>query len=126
MQRFPELGAYTDTLRSIIMGRQDKYTTELRQVLLFARVEARRFRYRLVNSEHLLLGLLRLNDPIIEDVFVSFRTNTTRISQALEFVVGRGNKAILGETSLHPMVRAILAYAAEEALVAHSDLVGIE
>ena len=108
------------------MSRQDKYTKELRQVLAYAREEARRLCYRLVNTEHLLLGLLKLNDPIIEDVFVSFRTNTMRISQAMEFVVGRSTRAILGETSLHPTVRAILAYATEEAIAAHSELVGVE
>ena len=108
------------------MTRHEKYTGELRQVLVYAREEARRLRYRLVNTEHLLLGLLRLGDPVIEDIFVSLHTNTDRISQAMDFVVGRSSKAILSEPALHPSTRTVLVYAAEEADTASVELIGVE
>ena len=108
------------------MTRQEKYSRELRKALAYAREEARHLHYRLVNTEHLLLGLLRLNDPLIEDIFVSLHTNTERISQAMDFVVGRSNKAILSEPALHPSTRTVLAYAADEAAAAADELIGIE
>ena len=108
------------------MTRQDKYTNELRQALAYAREEARRLCYRLVNTEHLLLGLLKLNNPVIEDIFVSLHTNTERIAQAMEFVVGHSSKAILSEPTLHPSARTVLAYATEEAAAASTELVSIE
>ncbi len=108
------------------MPRQEKYSSELRQVLANAREEARRLHYRLVNTEHLLLGLLKLNNPVIEDIFVSHHANSERILQAMDFVVGRSNKAILSEPALHPAARTILAYASEEAASAMAELVGSE
>ena len=108
------------------MSRQEKYTNEVRQALAYAREEARRLCFRLVNTEHLLLGLLRLNDPLIEDIFVSLHTSTERISQAMDFVVGRSNKAILSEPALHPATRAVLAYAAEEAAAIPTELIRVE
>ena len=108
------------------MSRQEKYTNEVRQALAFAREETRRLRFRLVNTEHLLLGLLRLNDPMIEDIFVSLHTSTERISQAMDFVVGRSNKAILSEPALHPATRTVLGYAAEEAASIPTELIRIE
>lgn len=108
------------------MKRQEKYTSEVRQALVYAREEARRLRFRLVNTEHLLLGLLRLNDPVIEGIFVSLNTSTERVSQAMDFVVGRSSKAILSEPALHPATRAVLAHAAEEAVAASTDLICVE
>ncbi len=108
------------------MTRQEKYSRELRKALAYAREEARRLHYRLVNPEHLLLGLLRLNDPLIEDIFVSLHTNTERISQAMDFVIGRSNKAILSEPALHPSTRTVLAHAADEAAAEAVELIGIE
>src|SRR5579859_1328296 len=52
---------YINEKRTIKMSRQEKYTNEVRQALAYAREEARRLCFRLVNTEHLLLGLLRLN-----------------------------------------------------------------
>ncbi len=108
------------------MGRQEKYTDEVRQVLVYAREEARRLRFRLVNTEHLFLGLLRLNDPVIEDIFVSLHTNTERVSQAMDFVVGRSSKAILSEPALHPATRTVLAHAGEEAASASTEMIRVE
>ncbi|MBA2392932.1 MAG: ATP-dependent Clp protease ATP-binding subunit [Ktedonobacteraceae bacterium] len=108
------------------MSRQEKYTNEVRQTLAFAREEARRLRFRLVNTEHLLLGLLKLKDPLIEDIFVSLHTSNERISQAMDFVVGRSNKAILSEPALHPATRTVLGYAAEEAAAVPTELIRIE
>jgi ATP-dependent Clp protease ATP-binding subunit ClpC len=108
------------------MTRQEKYSGELRQVLANAREEARNLHYRLVNTEHLMIGLLRLNNPLIEDIFVSLHTNTERVLLAMDFVVARSNKAILSEPALHPSARTVLACATEEAVFASNDLVGVE
>ena len=48
------------------MSRLNRYTKEARQVLALAREEARCLRHRVVGTEHILLGILKLNDPLIE------------------------------------------------------------
>lgn len=104
------------------MGRYDKYCPDVRQVIAFAREEAQRLRHRLIGSEHLLLGILRLQDTLIEGLFASLHVSTASITQALDFVIGRGNKAILSEPSLNVAARATLARAEE---VASEDEVGL-
>jgi ATP-dependent Clp protease ATP-binding subunit ClpC len=108
------------------MNRLSKFTGEARRAVAYAREEARRLRHRLVGTEHLLLGLLKVNDPIIDGLFVSMHTSSARAAQALEFVVGRGNKAILSEPVLSASARTTLLRAEEEAEAAHAELVGIE
>jgi ATP-dependent Clp protease ATP-binding subunit ClpC len=108
------------------MGKQNRYSSEVRQAIAYAREEAQRLRHRLVGTEHLLLGILKLHDTLIEGFFASLHVSTASISQALDFVVGRGNKAILSEPTLNASVRATLSraevYASEEAM----ELVSLE
>lgn len=108
------------------MGRYDKYSLDMRQVIAYAREEAQRLRHRLIGSEHLLLGILRLHDTLIEGLFASLHVSTTSITQALDFVMGRGNKAILSEPSLNVAARATLARAEELASEAIAELVCLE
>ncbi|GCF07893.1 ATP-dependent Clp protease ATP-binding subunit [Dictyobacter arantiisoli] len=108
------------------MGKYDKYSSDVRQVISYAREEAQRLRHRLIGSEHLLLGILRLQDTLIEGLFASMHVSTMSIAQALDFVVGRGNKAILSEPSLNVAARATLARAEEVAVEATVELVRLE
>jgi ATP-dependent Clp protease ATP-binding subunit ClpC len=108
------------------MSRQNKYSQNVRQGITFAREYAQRLRHRLVGTEHLLLGVLHLHDPLIEGLLNALHTSPARIAQALEFVVGRGNKAILSEPSLNAAARATLLRAEQEALSVESDVVGLE
>lgn len=108
------------------MSRTHRYTTETRQVLTYAREEAIRLRHRMVSSEHILLGLLRLNDPLIEGIFIALHTSTQRIAQAIEFVAGRGNKALLSEPVLNASARTILQRADEESGTTEAELIAPE
>jgi len=108
------------------MGKFDKYSADVCQVISYAREEAQRVRHRLVGPEHLLMGILKLHNPLIEALFASLHVNTASISQALDFVMGRGNKALLSEPTLSVDARAILARAEEKAGSGESQVVGIE
>ncbi len=108
------------------MSRQNKYSPDVRQAISFAREEAQRLRHRLVGTEHLLLGILKLHNPLIEGLLNSLRSSPVRIVQALEFMVGRGNRAILSDPSLNAAARATLARAEQEALRMQRDAIGLE
>ena len=108
------------------MSRLNKYSKEARQALANARAEAQRLRHRVVGTEHLLLGILKLNDPMIEKLFASVHVNTSCVIQAIEFVVGRGNKALIGEPALGTAARVVLTVAEREATDAQVELVGVE
>ncbi len=108
------------------MGKYDNYRQDVRQVISYAREEAQRLRHRLVGSEHLLLGILKLQDPLIEGLFASMHVSTTSIAQALDYVVGRGNRAILSEPALNVSARATLVRAEEIAVEDKIELVSLE
>lgn len=103
-----------------------KYSKEAREVISLAREEALRLRHRLIGTEHLLLSMLRLSHPLIESLFVSLNTSPAGILQALDFVIGRGRRALVSDPVLSTAARATLARAEEAALAAQADLVGIE
>lgn len=108
------------------MSTTNKYTKEARQALVFAKEETQRLRHKVVSPEHLLLGLLKVNDILIENIFESLHVNTNRVTQAVEFVIGRGNKIYLSEPVLNAAARYVIANAEVEAARAASDLIGIE
>ncbi|HEX4203581.1 MAG TPA: ATP-dependent Clp protease ATP-binding subunit [Ktedonobacteraceae bacterium] len=108
------------------MARLSKYTREVRDALGCAREEAVRLRHRLIGTEHLLLGMLKLSDPLVEGLFVSLHSSPANISQALDFVIGRGRRALVGEPVLGVTARATLARAEAAASIAQSAKVGLE
>lgn len=108
------------------MGTPNKYTAETRQAFTYAREEAVRLRHRSVGPEHLLLGLLKLNDTRIESLFVSLHVSTMRVAQAVEFVMGRGTRAYVTEPALNPAARHSITNAEIEAARTASELIGVE
>lgn len=107
------------------MSRLNRYTQEARQVLAYAREEAQRLRHRIVGTEHLLLSILKSDDPVIEGLFVSLRISPLHIIQAIEFVVGHGNRVYISGPIPGPAVRAVLANAEREAAEMQEELIGV-
>lgn len=108
------------------MSRFQHYTREARQAITCAREEAQRLRHKTVGTEHLLLGILKVGDSTIEAAFSLLHVSTQRVVQALEFVVGYGNKTSLTEPSLSAATRAVLVCAEQEMAEDHIDMVRIE
>lgn len=108
------------------MNKQQKYTAEARKVLMLAREEALRLRHRMVGTEHLLLGILKLNDAAIERLFAAFHASSLHIGQAIEFVIGRGAKAYVGDPTLTQASRNVLARAEQEAIAVQAPLIDVE
>ena len=108
------------------MSRLNRCTKESRQALAIARAEAWRLGHKAVGTEHILLGILKLNDPLIEGLFSSLHVSTLRVTQVLEYVVGRGSKALVGEPSLSAMARTALIVAEQEAMAAQEELISVE
>ena len=108
------------------MSTSNKYTREARQAFAHARDEAIRLKHKSVGPEHLLLGLLKLNDTLIESLFVSLHVSTMRVTQAIEFVMGRGMKGHGNEPALSTAARHVISHAETEAARMASEVVGVE
>jgi ATP-dependent Clp protease ATP-binding subunit ClpC len=109
-----------------MMGKNDNYTPDVRFVISCAREETHRLKHRSIGSEHLLLGMLKLREPLIEGLFASLHVSTANLIQALDFVMRHGNRVILSEPVLSVSARTILLWAEEEATQLSSPTVGIE
>src|SRR5579871_774037 len=108
------------------MSRFDHYSTEARRALAQAREDALRLNHKTICTEHVLLGLLEINDPLIESVISELGASSARVRQALEFVIGRSTRPLLSEPTLSGPARTVLDVAEQEAQESHAPEVGAD
>ncbi len=108
------------------MSQLEYYTAEGQRALVLAREEAVSLRHRLIDPEHLVLGILKVKDPTIESIFAQLHVDASRLAEALAFVVGRGNKAIISRPTMSQATRSALQRAADFAARLDKAKVGIE
>ena len=80
--------------------RFDKFTDRARRVLTFAQEEAQRFNHSTIGPEHLLLGLVREEGGVAAKVLENLGVELKKLRSAIEFIIGRGERATLGEIGL--------------------------
>ena len=67
-----------------------------RTVLTLAQDEAQRFNHSYIGTEHLLLGLLRVDDCMATRVLRNLWAELPKVRTAVEFIIGRGDLPIVG------------------------------
>src|SRR5438094_8380375 len=94
----------------------EKYNAKARRALFFARYEASKLGSRVIESEHILLGVLREGEEIIKEIFSRFNVKPEQIRREVEgdrlFVDRISSSA---ELPLSEESKKILAYASHEA-----------
>src|SRR5258708_36758322 len=106
------------------MSRFDNYNNDARRALAQARESALRLNHKTICTEHLLLGLLEAQDPVVELLLTTVGANPARVRQALEFVIGRGTPPLLGEPPPTASARAAPALAEQQARARHTLTMG--
>src|SRR5213593_2729785 len=105
----------------------EKYNEKARRALFFARYEASKLGSRVIESEHILLGVLREGEEIIKEIFSRFNVKPKQIRREVEgerlFVDRISSSA---ELPLSEESKKILAYAAHEAESMLHQYVGTE
>src|SRR5438132_425603 len=93
----------------------EKYNEKARRALFFARYEASKLGSRVIESEHILLGVLREGEEIIKEIFSRFNVKPEQIRREVEgdrlFVDRISSSA---ELPLSEESKKILAYAPHE------------
>lgn len=103
----------------------ENFTERARRSLFFARYEAARAGSSAIESEHLLLGLLREGDEVIEQLLSRFAVDSHTLQQ--ELGVGAPSGSVpSGDLPLSQEARRVLLFAAHEAEVAGQLGVGNE
>jgi ATP-dependent Clp protease ATP-binding subunit ClpA len=106
--------------------RYEKFTARARRVLRFAREEAQQFKHNYIGTEHLLLGLVRMDGGIAAAVLYSLGVELNKVRFAVEFIIGRGDRIILDPMILTPRVKKMIELAEDEARRLNHDYIGTE
>ena len=106
--------------------RFDKFTERARKVLSLAQEEAQRFQHNYIGTEHLLLGLVREGEGVAAKVLSNLGVELYKVRGAVEFIIGRGDRIVLGEVGLTPRAKKVLELAVDEARRLNHHYIGTE
>jgi ATP-dependent Clp protease ATP-binding subunit ClpC len=105
----------------------NNFTPRAQQVLALARKEADRFNHNFVGTEHLLLGLIKLNQGVAVNVLQKLGLDLETVRMEVEKQVGTGpDQKMIGNIPYTPRVKKVLALAAKEAKALNHTYVGTE
>jgi ATP-dependent Clp protease ATP-binding subunit ClpA len=106
--------------------RFDKFTERARKVLSLAQEEAQRFQHNYIGTEHLLLGLVREGEGVAAKVLANLGVELHKVRSSVEFIIGRGDRIVLGEIGLTPRAKKVIEYAVDEARRLNHHYIGTE
>jgi len=106
--------------------RFNKFTERARKVLHLAQEEAQRLHHNYIGTEHLLLGLVREGEGIAAKVLTSFGVDLDQVRKAVEDIIGRGDRIVLGEIGLTPRAKKVIEFAFDEAKRLNHHYIGTE
>src|SRR5256714_696465 len=108
------------------MDRFDKFTDRARKVLTLAQDEAQRFNHNYIGTEHLLLGLVREGEGVAARVLENMNVELAKVRTAVEFIIGRGDRCVVGEVGLTPRAKRVIELAIDEARRLGHNYIGTE
>ncbi len=108
------------------IDRFERFTNRARKVLRFAQEEAQRLGHNYIGTEHLLLGLIREGDGVAAKVLGNLGVELDKVRSAVEVIVGRGNRVVLGEIGLTPRAKKVIELAVDEARHMNHHYIGTE
>ncbi len=107
-------------------SRFEKFSERARRALTHAQEEAQRFGHNYIDTEHILLGLIAEEDGVASRVLSNLGVLPNKIRAAVEFVVGRGERATIGEVGLTPRAKRVIELAVDEARRLNHSYIGTE
>jgi len=104
----------------------DKFTERARKVLTLAQEEAQRFNHNYIGTEHILLGLVREQEGVAARVLSNLGIELPKVRSAVEFIIGRGDRIVMGEIGLTPRAKKVIELAVDEARRLNHHYIGTE
>lgn len=104
------------------------FTDRVRKVLQLAREEAARLRHEYVDTEHILLAVIREGEGVAAAVLTNFNVDVEQIQQQIEAIVKKGNAPKTRGSDLPYTSRSkkVLEFAMREARELNHSYVGTE
>ncbi|MBI4284238.1 MAG: ATP-dependent Clp protease ATP-binding subunit [Chloroflexi bacterium] len=107
-------------------SRFEKFSERARRVLTSAQEEAQHLNHSYIGTEHILLGLIREEDGVAAKVLNNLGVSLSKVRSAVEYIVGRGEKASSGEIGLTPRAKRVIELAIDEARHLGHNYIGTE
>jgi uncharacterized damage-inducible protein DinB len=107
-------------------GRFEKFTQRARKTLQLAQEEAQRFNHNYIGTEHILLGLVREGDGVAARVLNNLGIELNKVRSAVETIIGRGDRMVMGEIGLTPRAKRVIEFAVDEARRLNHHYIGTE
>ena len=114
------------TTPSDLVGRFELFTKRARHVMTLAQEEATHFQHNYIGTEHLLLGLLREGEGVASQVLSNLGIEVDQARHAVEAIIGRGKRIVLGELGLTPRTKKVIELAIDEARRLNHRFIGTE
>jgi ATP-dependent Clp protease ATP-binding subunit ClpC len=106
--------------------RFEKFTERARKVLSLAQEEAQRLQHNYIGTEHLLLGLVREGEGVAAKVLISLGVDLEKVRKAVEDIIARGDRIVLGEIGLTPRAKKVIELAVDESRLLNHNYIGTE
>jgi ATP-dependent Clp protease ATP-binding subunit ClpC len=129
LKKLKQVWAKKRVTRKVLMperDRFDKFTERARRVLTLAQEEAHRFNHNYIGTEHILLGLVREGEGVAAKVLGNLGVELNKVRSAVEFIIGRGDRTVLGEIGLTPRAKKVIELAVDEARRLNHSYIGTE
>lgn len=104
----------------------ERFTDQARGAVVLAQEEARLLNHGWIDTEHLLLGLIREGDGVAATVLQSFGISLEAVRQQVVEIIGRGQEAPPGHMPFMPRLEKVLELAFREARALGHDRPGTE
>ena len=93
----------------------ERFTEHARQVIVLAQDEARGLRHDYIGTEHLLLGLLRVEDSLAADLLNALGVTIDETRADVAKTIGRGDEIVTGQVPFTPRAKRVLELSSREA-----------
>ena len=103
-----------------------RFNERARKALQYAQEEATRLQHNYIGTEHLLIGLLRVEDGVAAQVLRRLGLEVGKVRNAVEFIIGRGQAQFASELGLTPRAKKTLQLAILEAQQMNHQYMGTE
>src|SRR3989344_1439809 len=105
----------------------ENFTDRARKVMHNANMEAQRFNHEYIGTEHMLLGLIKMDSGTAITVLKNLQIDLRRIRLDVEKIVDAGPDMVtMGKLPTTPLTKKIIEYAKEEAKAIGVNYVGTE
>ncbi len=104
--------------------RFDKFTERAARVPTLAQGQAQHCNRNYLGTELLLLGLVR--EGVAARVLANMGLELSKMRLAIEFIIGRGDRMVMGEIGLTPPAKKVIELAVDEARRLNHRYIGTE